>query len=268
MARIKTQSIDTDAQEVIAAGRWEGETYFLPDRQLDRPLYQKVDKALRALGGKWDRKARGHVFPADMREQLQAALSAGEVVDTKKTMEQFFTPSQVAEKLMLHLHNTAEGRSLEGMQVLEPSAGEGELVQNLLDRGARVTAIELDGDLCQRALSGFEKRWGIEVIGGDFLAFDEGIDDPWADAVAMNPPFGGGADMDHVSHAYKFLKPGGRLVAIMSPHWTFAEGKKAKAFRAFSESIGGQWHPLEDGSFKSSGTGVSSGILVLDKPEA
>jgi len=30
----------------------------------------------------------------------------------------------------------------------------------------------------------------------------------------MNPPFENGADIKHIQHAMKMLKPGGRLVAI------------------------------------------------------
>ena len=34
------------------------------------------------------------------------------------------------------------------------------------------------------------------------------------DRVVMNPPFGAGADIQHITHALKMLKPGGRLVAL------------------------------------------------------
>jgi hypothetical protein len=36
------------------------------------------------------------------------------------------------------------------------------------------------------------------------------------DRVVMNPPFDHGADIKHVEHARKFLKPGGRLVAVVA----------------------------------------------------
>jgi cyclopropane-fatty-acyl-phospholipid synthase len=38
------------------------------------------------------------------------------------------------------------------------------------------------------------------------------------DYVAMNPPFSGQCDVDHVYHAWKFLKPGGRLFVHIFTH--------------------------------------------------
>ncbi|MNW66198.1 hypothetical protein D3C74_446450 [compost metagenome] len=47
----------------------------------------------------------------------------------------------------------------------------------------------------------------------------------------MNPPFEKGKDVDHVLKAYECLKDGGKLIAIMSPHWTFASDSKSIHFR-------------------------------------
>ena len=46
------------------------------------------------------------------------------------------------------------------------------------------------------------------------------------DRIVMNPPFEAGQDIDHVRHAFQFLKDGGRLVSIMSPSPFFREDKK------------------------------------------
>ena len=47
---------------ILGECRVEGDTLFLPDRQLDRSTYQAVNKVLVNIGGKWDRRAKGHVF--------------------------------------------------------------------------------------------------------------------------------------------------------------------------------------------------------------
>lgn len=47
----------------------------------------------------------------------------------------------------------------------------------------------------------------------------------------MNPPFQGGQDVRHVTHAWRFVKPGGVLVAIMWPTWRTANTAPAIAFR-------------------------------------
>lgn len=84
----------------------------------------------------------------------------------------------------------------------------------------------------------------------------------------MNPPFANGADTDHVSHALKFLKPSGRLVAIMSAGVKTAS-TKLKKVAAFYELLGGyQWsfRNVPDGSFKESGTNVRVTMLVASGP--
>lgn len=107
----------------------------------------------------------------------------------------------------------------------------------------------------------------LAIVRADFLATPPCLELN-VDRVVMNPPFSAGQDMAHVTRAFELLNPGGRLVSIMSPHWTFAADKRSIAFRAWQSGLGGDWTALPQGAFSGSGTGVSSGILVLDKPEA
>jgi hypothetical protein len=81
----------------------------------------------------------------------------------------------------------------------------------------------------------------------------------------VNPPFERQQDIDHVLHAFKFLKPSGRLVAIMSASVTFRENKKTLEFREFIRQHGHLEHNPE-GSFKESGTMVNTVTVVLYKP--
>ncbi len=84
------------------------------------------------------------------------------------------------------------------------------------------------------------------------------------DRVAMNPPFAKQADIAHVMHAAKFLKPGGRLVSVMSPAWQTHGTKVAQDFRAFLSSLNAVVVDLPDGSFKDSGTGVNAVIVSFE----
>ena len=79
----------------------------------------------------------------------------------------------------------------------------------------------------------------------------------------MNSPFERGADIAHIRHAFQFLKPSGRLVALC------ADGPKQNAaLRPWVEELGGTWERLPAGTFKSEGTGVNVVLLVVDAPEA
>lgn len=84
------------------------------------------------------------------------------------------------------------------------------------------------------------------------------------DYVVMNPPFDRERDIDHVVHALKFLKPGGRLRAIMSAGTEFRETKKAIAFRALVEARKGSFEDLPPGSFAEAGTYVNTCIVTVE----
>ena len=81
----------------------------------------------------------------------------------------------------------------------------------------------------------------------------------------MNPPFENLQDIDHVLHAFKFLKPGGRLVAVMSPGPFFRKDRKCQDFREWFDSLGGEAVDLPEGSFKESGSGINTKLVVIDK---
>jgi len=254
----KQVEIAPDVRAVLEQGTWPDPAIFrLPSGQLERPLYEACDKVLRALGGKWDRKARGHRFGADQRQALENALADGVAVDQKRTLEQFFTPAPVADQLIFAAQIEA------GHDVLEPSAGGGALIEAVAKAHpeALITAVEIDPAL----YSALHANWGLRavIIAADFLAMPTG--DKRFDRVVMNPPFGRGADMTHVRRALHLTRPGGIVAAIMSPHWTFASDRQAQGFRGLINDHSHDWTPLPDGSFRESGTGVATGILTIRK---
>lgn len=75
------------------------------------------------------------------------------------------------------------------------------------------------------------------------------------DRIVMNPPFAHGADIDHIKHAYRMLKPGGRLVAIC------ANGPRQQEVMG---EICSAWIDLPAGSFKGQGTNVNAALVVID----
>lgn len=260
----KQVELTPEAREVLTRATIEPLWVFLPTGKLDPAVYKAVDNFLKALGGKWNKSGQGHKFERGTAD-VAAAIAAGSATDTKRTFEQFFTPREVAEQVA-DLADIGEG-----MLVLEPSAGAGALVDVALERGASVIAIELDSALMPILLDIADKWPGrVRRICEDFLTWTRRLDreagfDVPIDRVVMNPPFGRGADMAHVIRALDFLRPGGVLVAIMSPHWTFANDSAAQRFRGVVNDHSHDWAPLPEGSFKSAGTGVSTGILTIRK---
>lgn len=177
----------------------------------------------------------------------------------------FPTPPKLVEKVLEHvpLWIHADGAPL---RILEPSAGTGCLSAPLAeiqidDRGRRtwrhhVEVVEVQPELA-RALEA--RGTYARVWARDFLAMPQ---QPRFDVVVMNPPFDRQRDIDHAAHAWGFLKPGGKLVAIMSAGAEFRENAKARAFR---ELVGGRWQDLPAGSFAEQGTNVNTCLLVAQK---
>ncbi|WP_459203491.1 DUF3560 domain-containing protein (plasmid) [Ralstonia pseudosolanacearum] len=195
-----------------------------------------------------------------MRETLRAGV---QVVSAPQL---FPTPVDLARRMA----DLADIRP--GMRVLEPSAGTGLLLGALGGRmfghnpeRGEVVAIEVNRDLSRRLRGEFPKT---RVHCADFLS----IDGPAAlvgdvpapvplgdfDVIVMNPPFENGADIRHIRHALKMLKPGGRLVAIC------ANGTRQNAqLRPLVEQYGGEWEDLPPDTFAVSGTGVNTALLTL-----
>ncbi len=225
----------------------------LPNEQLSRSLYQDVNDVLVAAGGRWDRKTKTHLFPTDPREKLQMAKTSGTIVSKKKELEQFFTPVEVADRV------AKLADIFKGISILEPSAGAGALIAACIRAGAHpkdITGIEIDPEL---AVSTREMT-GADIQTGDFLLHQTDIR---YERIVMNPPFSGGQDVAHVTHALTFLAPDGILVAIMPPSWITGSYKRNVDFRNLIASYDKEIIELPAGSFKEADTGVNTVILVL-----
>lgn len=175
-----------------------------------------------------------------------------------KDLSFYPTPDAVTQECLQHLYIR------EGARVLEPSAGTGNMVRHLLTRGARVDAVEIHPDRVQALRQIGDPR--LTVHGRNFLTMTPTGD---YDFVVMNPPFYGTHWMEHVVHAFDFLKPGGTLVAVLPISAELGESKKHETFRAWaknhSRGYGAMFSDLPAESFAASGTRVNTVTLTLRK---
>jgi hypothetical protein len=249
-------TISPDVADVLSRSTINGMLLTLPAGQLDRNLYMSTDKVLKALGGKWDRKAGGHKFPFDPSPKIQDALGNGNVVSRQQSLQLFETPSELADHLCSFLDINSDDTCL------EPSAGLGRIITALDGcKPASITAVEIDQDnitaLQAQGLAGVIRQ-------GDFLEQDPQT--LQVSKIAMNPPFAKNADIRHVRHAFACLKPGGRLAAIVGEHSFFGQERECAEWRDWLDSLCAYVEPVAAGAFKKSGTGVASRIVVLNKP--
>lgn len=181
---------------------------------------------------------------------VQTSLNFG--VQVVAAPQLFPTPAALAARVV----EAADIRP--GDSVLEPSAGTGALLE-ALPEGVKVQAVEISHALTRQLAQRFS---GISLECSDFMQW-EGAGK--FDRIIMNPPFSNQQDIDHVTHALKFLKEGGKLVAIMSAGVEFRQDKKAAGFRELVERMGGTIERLPDDSFKESGTSVNTVLVTIDK---
>lgn len=168
-----------------------------------------------------------------------------------KDLAYYPTPQPVIERVLRDVRLEPD------MCVLEPSCGDGRFIRAILaqEPRARVTGIEV------HAARAFEaQQAGCNVMVANFLETEP---DPRFDLVVMNPPFCGKTYQKHVDHARKFLKPRGRLVAILPATAHLDHGFCGDPTKRWNPC----WSDLPLASFKDSGTTVNTGIYTWRAPE-
>lgn len=250
--------VSNEVLNVLAAAEFTGQRLVLTG-QLDRKLYTSTNAVLEAAGGKWDKKTKAHLFPMDAADAMEQIILTGEVDYAKspKSVAQIYgffpTPEQVVSRLMM----LADIRPR--MRVLEPSAGLGAIAYPCAAAGALVDCYEIQqGNAAMLAMTAPHDLGHTKVA--DFLQIEPRAE---YDRVVMNPPFAKQADVKHVLHALKFLKPDGLLVSVMSSGVTFRDDKLTQSFRDLVRARAGDIEALEDGAFKSSGTMVRTVIVTI-----
>ncbi len=209
--------------------------------------YNEVKAILIKAGGKYAKNA--FTFKDADAQEIKDRLLSGEKINDKKKFQFFATPKAVADRLFNKLGYE------KGMMVLEPSAGQGGLLEDIDPND--VQCVELWESNFQ-----ILKTKGYEVIGEDFTKME--IEDVY-DRVIANPPFTKNQDVDHTLLMYKALKDGGRLVTLTSTHWVNSSTKKCVEFREWLDSVGAEVEEVEAGAFKESGTNIKTSIITINK---
>lgn len=179
-----------------------------------------------------------HEFYGDVLPDAHDKGERTTSTEVSKDLQFYRTPKKVIEHVL-------DSVSIpKGAVVLEPSCGDGAIMDALKERGVTCVGVEYDAG---RAATARAKGHRVHVA--NFLETAPTRD---YDMVIMNPPFYGKHYVKHIEHAKKFLKDGGTLVSIL-PASAWYEHKLIK----------GQWHDLPIGSFRESGTNVNTGFVVM-----
>lgn len=170
----------------------------------------------------------------------------------------FPTPAPVIE---IMLRRARLSRLSKGMRILEPEAGSGHIADAI---HAAYPELELEVIEPVLRLRKILQLKGYKLVGDDFLQVSTAELGTY-NRIIMNPPFERQQDLDHIRKAYSLLAPSGALISVLSPSFEFRNDRKSTEFRAWLQSLNAQWEELPDGSFKASGTGVSTRLLVIER---
>lgn len=261
--------ISSAALQLLSESKIDGYNLTLPSVKLERELYDEVNDILIRLGGKWKTKGKAkdgipkgvHIFPYDPTILVSAVLDTG--IKPPKNPTAFFpTPASIVDKVVKYADLDTLDRS--ECRILEPSGGTGAIAE-----GVRTAAPNAQLDVCEILPTNIAvlKKKGFSVFEGDFTKFNPEYK---FDAIVMNPPFSLDGDalawITHMEHAWNLLKDDGQLVAIVPNSLVYRSTSRVKNFRTFVSIYGG-WEELPQGSFKESGTGVSTLIVWLKKED-
>lgn len=190
----------------------------------------------------------GEVLPDAEPEGVKPSASTA----VAKDLQFYWTPQAVVEAALdfagiCGRNGYSYGSQVPEHRVLEPSCGDGRILDELRARNCRGLGIEYHPGRAMQA-----KAKGHSVLTANFL---DQPPTPEFDFVVMNPPFYGRHYAKHVRHAFDFLKPGGTLVSILpaTAHYDHDELK-------------GEWRDLPVGSFSEAGTNVPTGMLRIRRP--
>lgn len=260
----------TELQQSLAKCRVDGNILYLPSMG-EGPLknYKEVRTALLNAGAAYKRNT--FVFPNQAQPYIDKLMN-GAKVNIKKDFQFFETPPSLADRMVLY------SGIKEGDCVLEPSAGQGAIINAIYkafphymhgpNDKPSVTVdycelMDINRDIISKKISA-DKRWSSSTsfMGIDFLQF---YPDRLYDVIIANPPFTKNADIDHIYKMYECVKPGGRIVTVASPSWTFGSQKKQVKFRQWLKDLGAEIQQLDEGTFKDSGTSIKAMLLIIDK---
>ena len=238
--------------------RWECERYKNANARLERVKRLGITTIfeLRAALRELIRIKEG-VQLTDEQKKMQQIRELERRFVGKKIEGFFPTPPELAAEIV------RKAGIVEGDRVLEPSAGLGHLAE-------AITEAHPDNHLfCMEnynPLAEALKLKGFNTMEADFLQCVGATPDTMYHKIIMNPPFENLQDIDHVQTAWKLLKPGGRIVAIMAGNKS-RETAKVKDFMQFVDTYG-TWEENPAGSFASAfrPTGVNTITVILDKP--
>jgi phospholipid N-methyltransferase len=173
---------------------------------------------MKSYKGKWDKKTTTFIFPEDvnLKDLIKNIIdNKGNYVDPAKTFNFFPTPEIVVEKM---LHYGISLNQLKKDNIVEPSAGKGDIIKYLIKEGINpkhIFACEINKEFHKLLEKLIPKD---NIIGDDFLTLGkDDIEHHNIQYIIANPPFSDKRDIIHINHMVEIATEGTDILSLMSP---------------------------------------------------
>lgn len=224
--------------------------------------YPRFKELMKRCSGQWVKKPTAcHVFTMSGYLDLMDILNEG--AWTEEKWDFFWTPEPVADMMWAEV---SLGKPLWECTILEPSAGEGHLVDFLIGQGAaphRLTLVEAEPHRAQLLRDTYDEA---VVYNREFE--DVNFNGEKFDLIFANPPFHGQRDIRHFFKMWDLLKDGGSIACLMSAGVMNGHYSIHKKFREWFKNNKPTVVEFDNGHFKEAGTNVATIAFVANKKES
>lgn len=164
------------------------------------------------------------------------------------------TSQAVIDEMLIHAD------LCDDMQILEPSAGFGNLADGIKRAcpGVQVDCVELNERNREILL---EK--GHNVVGRDFFTFKT---EKKYNYIIAAPNFKDNVDVDHIMKMATHLDNGGTIITLTSPYWMMQNSERQVQFRRWLMYLDYKIVMLPDNLFMENGETVPTCILIIKTP--
>lgn len=225
---------------------------------------REVDLATQGIGGKATDRSKAAITPyTEAKANYFNTEKKTQATKSQEGADFFPTPDPVGLKMVQWLNIKPND------DILEPSAGQGNIAR-YIPRIANSTVIEPSSTLNSRlqVLAGGGSRRVLQQNFEDFALQNK------FEGIAMNPPFGSQSKLagEHVEKAFKHLRDGGRIVAIVPTGTSmekrldnFLYGKDEKERPLNPKAVLVAEILMPPVMFERAATSVSTKVIVIDK---
>lgn len=261
---MKLQLLENDIS-LIKRGVLNNCIIFLP--KMSDADYNRIKPFIEHLGTHWREKEQGfryNISDGLMERRIEKLCEAREIVLSEYQLFQiknqyYPTPHRLAREMVKLAKIEA------GHKVLEPSAGSGRLLNEIIRYTdiENIQGIEIDESKAQTL-----HKCGYNIINTSFEDYyNNKKSNVEFDRVVMNPPFSEERDLRHTAMAFNLLKTGGILVGLVAENSLYYDREITRKFNSYLAEFDAQVIDVPYGTFEESGTLVDICIIVLEKKD-